>query len=29
MTTPGTWAAWFSGAITAAAIVIASGGPPP
>jgi hypothetical protein len=27
MTTPGTWAGWFSGAIAAAAIAIASGGP--
>jgi hypothetical protein len=27
MTTPGTWAGWFSGAIAAAAITIASGGP--
>jgi len=26
MTTPGTWAGWFSGAIAAAAIAIASGG---
>jgi hypothetical protein len=24
---PGTWAGWFSGAIAAAAIAIASGGP--